>query len=405
MGDMVKGKEKRRVVCFNTITALEALVRAGSDILDDATGSDISKVVAAGPDEIQIVLNSDLDTNDNENAEKTVIRINGLNPKTAIYFSRNGKTDDFSNLLNSTLVESDKGLMAEERNGLATVAGLDNYPIMRKTIENTIGITDLYSEVRPVTKGKLNGNGGVRSVNERQVEVSGEAEIELLGLFKNTQTNLVDSYTQNNNLRNVATYGKGVAQLSVLAVREKIVEGCTPDALCAALAAYYGLINTEDAPKYSSFETMSPDEYAIMIGKMKNPTMRSEDILHYTNWTGVDREDSNLTRYESLALAINNLGVKVTEAFMDSLMIADESSLTGSMFFKDIEENSKYDSLEIAAYFTMGIIKGDESGRANLDESMTMSTAIRNLFFILDSATTLDINNTSYIDAEECITI
>lgn len=413
-------KKNKQVITFHTLTALTMLAEAGSEALSKATGADICSILRDGPQEIQVILEDDeaypVDEEEEKYAmsgysdedggpQRTIIRINGLNPSFARYYIKNPLpgNEDCKNLISDL---TNKSQLGSKRNELSTVAGLKTYSLFRKTLERNVGLKDLYSEIRSIKKkdtSLVSSKNKVRSINDRKLEIDGDVEVEMMGNFTNTQVNLMDVYTLNNGLRRLLLAGKGIAYFGTSAVREGITDKCTPDAAYAAVAAYYGVINTKDTVHYSSFKKITPDEYAIMIGKMKYPTMKSEDILRMTNWDGVDRTTETLTRYEAIALAINNLGDKVDDAFNDMLDMCDEADLKGCMFFKDITKRSQYDTVEVAAYYSMGAIKGDESGNANLDEVMTMSKAIRCMFFIIESATTLDIDSTEYIDVDECV--
>lgn len=409
---------RKQVVTFNTLTALTMLAESGASSIENATGKQICDILRDGPSEIQVVIENDeayptdedsegfsmSNTDNEEGIARTIVRINALKPAFAKHYIKNPLpgNEDCPNLVEEI---KNKTVLNETRNNLKTVAGLKTYSNFRRSLERNVGLKDLYSEVRVIRKKDdaiVSSRNKMHAINDRKIEVDGGIELEMLGNFKNSQVNLLDVYTLNNGLRKLILAGKGLAYFGSSAVREGITEKCTPDAAYAAVASYYGVINTADTVSYSSFQQITPDEYAIMIGKMKSPTMRSEDILRMTNWDGVDRSTSTLTRFEAIAMAINNLGDKIDEAFSDMLEMCDESDLKGCMFFKDISKRSKYDTIDIAAYYSMGAIKGDENGNANLDEVMTMSKAIRCMLFIIESATTLDIDSTKYIEVDEC---
>jgi len=297
----------------------------------------------------------------------------------------------------------DKSSLDKERNGMPTVAGLNNYPKLRKALEESVGLQDLYSEIRhvntdlPQNKNKMKS----KSKEEGKINIYNIDEVEMLGNFSNTKANLLDIYTMNNNIRILMLSGRGTSYLGRLAMDNGLTDTMTADSFITTMLAYYGVINTEDTVEYSSFEKISPKEFAIIMGKTKDCTENSYDILKDTHWNNINRHKDTITRYEIISLAVNNMGAKVNDAYIETLEQCDMTNCTGSRYFKDIKKDSEHDTLEVGAFYTMGIIKPDDDGNARLDEEMSMSKAIRTLMFILESATAIDLESTAYIDVDE----
>lgn len=414
----------KKVLTISNLSAIYYLVSKDSEITRNATAKQLGELCCLLPERISIEYEDDEGTETsaestneafdkfdggvfddyygNDLPEKTVIRINTLKTKAANYYKRNPLAGN--NLHKFIVVDfKDKSSLDKERNGMPTVAGLNNYPKLRKALEESVGLQDLYSEIRhvntdlPQNKNKMKS----KSKEEGKINIYNIDEVEMLGNFSNTKANLLDIYTMNNNIRILMLSGRGTSYLGRLAMDNGLTDTMTADSFITTMLAYYGVINTEDTVEYSSFEKISPKEFAIIMGKTKDCTENSYDILKDTHWNNINRHKDTITRYEIISLAVNNMGAKVNDAYIETLEQCDMTNCTGSRYFKDIKKDSEHDTLEVGAFYTMGIIKPDDDGNARLDEEMSMSKAIRTLMFILESATAIDLESTAYIDVDE----
>ena len=295
-----------------------------------------------------------------------------------------------------------KSVMNEKINGIDTVSSLKNYSRVRKFIESNVGLKDLYTEIRPIDAASRPGKGKANMLNDRKIALSGGFNIELVGNFKNCRLSLADNYMMDNNIRKLLTSGRLNAGLGAEATRDGIVRKATPDSAYAALATYYGVFNCNDSVEYDSFKDMTAEDFAIMTGKVAGSYRTREEILRNTDWCGIDRS-KYLNRMDAIKLASRNLGHKVYEIFTEVIEECKESNVTGSLYFSDIKSGDINDTPEVAAFLTAGIIRSDEYGRALLGEAMNMSKAIRIVFSILECAVKIDLDNTEYVNIDECV--
>lgn len=403
-------EKNRQVIQFSALSMLATVARIEGSCLENATGEDFVRLLNELPDEVRVVLdNLAVGTgdessqgepdSDKNNYKQIVVRVNGLIPKYAKMYKRNPLLNDSSG---PQLLEdfTDKSQMDAK-----SIAGLTNYPKLRHNLEEMAGLKDLYTEVRKldITGGRQSkGKGRANQVNDKKMVLLGNFDTELVGNFSNCAVSLLDVYMMDNNLRKILTSGRLAGKFSALAVQEKIVERATPDSAYAAIASYYGAINTEDTFEYSSFTKMTVEQFGIMLGKFVRSSRLKAEILMNTDWCGMDR-NKEITRFEAVKLASKNLGSKISDTFTDAISDCEGESLKGSLYFSDIAEGTVYDTVEVAAWLAAGIIKADELGNARLDDAVVMSKAIRMVFQILECAVKIDLDSTDYVDIDECI--
>lgn len=406
-------KKDKKVLQLSSLSLLATLADVEDSFVQRATGEELMRFLSEIPSEIRVVLdnvsvgsfNGDkdyIDDDEDKNSYKqVVVRVNGLEPKFAKRYLRSPLVKDRSS---AELIDDlkQKNQMLETINGMQTVASLKNHIRVRGLIENRVGLKDLYTEIRPIDVPKRTGKGRANIISDRKMALMGGFDVELVGNFKNCRVSLADIYMMDNNLRKVLTSGRFSAGIGAEATRDGIVRKATPDSPYAAVATYYGVFNCNDADTYDSFKTMTAEEFAVMIGKIVGSYRTREDIIRETDWCGIKKE-KYVNRMDAIKLASHNLGPKVQEIFDDVINECKESNVTGSFYFSDIKDGDENDTPEVAAFLTTGIIRSDEYGRALLGEAMNMSKAIRVAFSILECAVKIDLDNTEYVNIDECI--
>ena len=406
-------KKDRKVFSYTPLSFISALSNIENSIVQGMTGDDIMAFLGQLPAEIRIVLDSldlipedlakdTIDESDYDsfsNYKQIIIRVNGLIPKYAKEYMKRPVIPASAATLIPDLHSKDE--FNQTIGPIPTVAALKNFPKTRDLLESTVGLKGLYTEihelgqVKPKTRGKLNRK------DENNILVSGGFDLELLGNFKECTVSLADIYMFNNKLRDMLLSGRGLGLLSKAAISDKICSKGTPDSAYAAVAAYYGCIDTEDTFKYESLELMSVEKFLILLGKFRNSAYTKEYILKHSDYCGID-PNKYMSRYSAIKLAYHNLGSKVFEVFTDTIKDCEETVSTASTFFNDIAEGSEYDTPEIASYYVAGVIQSDEYGNARMFEGMNMSKALRIIFSILESTVKIDFNTTEYIDIDKC---
>lgn len=405
-------KKEKTVLQFSSLSLLASLADIEDSFIQKATGEELIRFMSELPSEIRVILDNTnvesadeekdyVDDSEKDSYKQVVVRINGLVPKFAKMYLRNPISRDKTSI--ELLPDfTSKSLMDAKINNLDTVASLKNYNRVRGFIESSVGLKDLYTEVRPIEMAKRPGKGKANMLNDRKIALSGGFDIELVGNFKNCRLSLADNYMMDNNIRKMLTSGRLNAGLGAEATRDGIVRKATPDSAYAALATYYGVFNCNDADAYDSFKDMTAEDFAVMTGKIAGSYRTREEILRNTDWCGIDRS-KYLNRMDAIKLASRNLGNKVYEIFTEVIDECKESNVTGSLYFSDIKPGDVNDTAEVAAFLTAGIIRSDEYGRALLNEAMNMSKAIRVVFSLLECAVKIDLDNTEYIDIDECV--
>lgn len=405
-------KKDKTVLQFSSLSLLASLADVEDSFVQKATGEELINFLSELPSEIRVILDSVsvgasdeekdyIDDSEKESYKQVVVRVNGLVPKFSKMYLRNPIVKDRS----STELLDDlkqKNQLMDNINGLQTVSSLKNYNRIRSLIESQVGLKDLYTEVRPLDIAKRPGKGKANMITDRKMALMGGFDVELVGNFKNCRVSLAEVYMMDNNLRKLLTSGRLSAGLAAEATREGIVRKATPDSAYAAIATYYGVFNCNDADTYDSFKTITAEEFAVMLGKIAGSYRTREEILRNTDWCGI-KKDKYINRMDAVKMASHNLGPKVQEIFDDVIAECKQSNVTGSLYFNDIKAGDENDTAEVAAFLTAGIIRSDEYGRALLGEAMNMSKAIRVAFSILECAVKIDLDNTEYVNIDECV--
>lgn len=383
--------ESKKVMSFKTIQLLFTLANYDWSFVQTATSEELAQFINNLPDEIRVVIDqavlnsSSKDANSNkDNYDLITIRYDALNKADAeAYKEKNLKYS--SRLL--TDFKSKSEMLPTIGNDYTTVAGLTNYPELRKTIEELVGLKELYSNYYVVKRDKTGGK-----FNKDNGTVSGNFDLELVGNFSNSDVSLFKQYLSNGRLRKVMTSVRGLGKLSEAAIKSGFARTMTDDLPYAALLAYYGILDANDSLNYRD-EMMGVEKRAISLRDLATITLKAvssnttkKDIDAYM-YSYRDKADEGLSYIKGINQMISYL-VPVSRQFSEIFKMQEEETLNGSNI--SCFMNNEKDNSRLVTLTRLGIIKLDNSGLLKPSRPMTLASAIKVLFHIMEAITDIE---------------
>ena len=402
-------KKSQKVINFTPLTALSALIDARQ--LRDMTVEQLGEALRTLPEEMSVILDSMYVLPQGtvqkssyasvQNYERTVIRTSCLD-KTAINLYRRSQFDWYARLGNvieefereQTFSErygdevrtytkkvpiNFKDQLAQQINGVTTVAGLKNVPNVREALESQIALMQIYKECRLLGFLQMNSKVEYLLGGNYATVPCNKFDIEVVAVYEDCRVSLVNALLYNNDLINIIANNKASAILRNAVRKDGLLKYATNKNLevIIALAAYFGLLNTDDTFEFDEDAPMTVRDFIIMFGRSVNSVAPVEGLLHDIDYASLGLKlDDIITRYDAIKIVLKYYDLNTAFLLKEAIEENTTQGATAAGLFTDIAPGSKYDTEDVAAMYHVGIINGVVNHEAKMDEQLTMGVSL-----------------------------